>query len=63
LALAYRDTTTFMQTLTVLTSDFSDTKWAAATYRLIHPILRTGNTVPLFNLRSLDDTLDGMLKR
>jgi thiol-disulfide isomerase/thioredoxin len=57
LALAYGDTTTFMQTLTVLTSDFSDTKWAAATYRLIHPILRTGNTVPLFNLRSLDDTL------
>ena len=57
LALAYRDTTTFMQTLTVLTSDYSDTKWAARTYRLIHPILRTGDTVPLFNLRSIDDTL------
>jgi thiol-disulfide isomerase/thioredoxin len=57
LALAYRDTTTFMQTLAVLTSDFSGTKWATETYRLIHPILRTGDTVPLFNLRSLDDTL------
>ena len=57
LALAYRDTTTFMQKLKVLTSDYSDTKWAAETYRLIHPFLRTGEKVPLFNVRSIDDTL------
>jgi thiol-disulfide isomerase/thioredoxin len=56
LALGSGDTATFAQALTVLTSDYSDTKWAAETRLLDRPIHRIGETVPSFNLRSIDDT-------
>jgi len=56
-AFASGDTATLLQTLGILTKDYSDTKWASQASRLIHPFLRIGDTVPPFNLQSIDDTL------
>ena len=56
-ALATGDTAAYMHALNTLTSDYSDTRWAAVTGMLIHPKLKIGDPVPLFNLRSIDDTL------
>ena len=59
-ALATGDTATFLQTMDVLTTGYSDTKWATEASRLVHPFLHPGDRVPTFNLLSIDDTLESI---